>query len=261
MTFQEVGDGLAEWERLFCALGPEYRARFDAEHREDSGDKQGTHTDKMLQRWISRCLIPPRLQPLSLADVPSAFAGEDFKLPTGAVLRGSATAWLLGKAGEGPGLDAGRATATGLPGQWLHKAVLLLVDGYTRGADRPAVLVMLNGPTLDADQDVHLGGFGGARQTVYKIKTPGDDGITYKVAGHTHFAPSAFDALLNIGALEVADGVEAQAILAAPRHQRWAAAGGTIKTPAEATEAALGDEQQRKFYSRFLRMDFPPEES
>lgn len=252
LTFKEVGDGIAEWERLYAALGP----KFQAELQEESD----SHTDKMLQRWVNRCLIPPKFQAVSGSDVPGAFTGASLQLPAGSILRGSATAWLLGKPSEDPELDT--TSVNGLPGQYLHKAVLLLAREYDSCDKEPAMLVLLNGPQVGRVQTdaggVFFGGPGGGSvgNGVFEIKGE----VPYRFQGMAIFMPGSFEALLNVGALEVAKDVDVQDVLSQPRSERWAAAGGKITRLADAAEAELGDSQQQKWYRRFLDVDFPPED-
>ena len=97
-TADDVGDGIEMWERLYTALGPKYEqslADFNS-----TGDNE--HTDEMLRRWINRCLIPTRYSPERpesevVKGLQNALkSAKSGTLSHGTVLRGSATAWLLG---------------------------------------------------------------------------------------------------------------------------------------------------------------------
>lgn len=247
----EVGDGIEEWAELYAALGP----KFVAELERDRGDPLSQHTDEMLRRWINRCLIPPRL----LAPVAKGLLEGDpepLELPAGTILRGSATAWILGKPAERPGME----TKLPIPGQFLHKSVLYLVKDYSPNDTEAVLLVLLNGPRVgevQGDSEGDTGGiyFGGPTafgpRDVYELK--GD--IKFRFQGMIALKHQTLEELINLGALDVADEMDLGEVLASPSSSRWEAAGGRIDRLSEAAEARLGDVQRRLWYKRFLDID------
>lgn len=283
MDAGDVGDGLADWEQLYRALGPEFSRRLDGkasagEDGEEGGaagageDEEASvddasldeHTDEMLRRWINRCLIPPRLQakpefPSSPAALSAASSGtgSSVQLSAGTIIRGSATAWLLGKPAESPSVDASFSRQP--PGQYLHKAVLLLLRDYATSDPEPSLLVLVNGPKVGWVQNesdafnVYFGGphgFG-SNSGVFEMKGP----TPYRFQGMVSLAPGLLEELVEMGALEVATDMELDSVLAAPLESRWEVAGGRLETLEEASTARLGDLQRRKWYKRFLDLD------
>ena len=251
-TAQDVGDGIEMWERLYTALGPKYEqnlADFNS-----TGDNE--HTDEMLRRWINRCLIPQRYSPERRPEsevveglqkaMKSVQAGA---LTHGTVLRGSATAWLLGKPAEDVQFDLRRF----LPGQYFHKSVVLLIkpeesegEGPKRSPMQPSVamVALLNGPQLGREGGpVYWGGPQGPA-----IKLQGSD---EQFRGFTILYPGMLERLLELGAFEVTD-VDVREVVKVPVEERWEFAGGTIDSLADARSAQLGDVQREKWFKRFL---------
>jgi len=243
----DVGDGIAEWRQLYSALGPEFRAQV-----EGNASAEGEHTDEMLRRWVDRCLIPARHRPPEVG--PLAEEGGKLKLDAGTVLRGSPTSWLLGKPAERQSFDQSFA----VPGQYFHKAVLLLVRDYVRGDEEPSILVLLDGPAVgrspdDESIEVFFGGPSqlGNQGGVFEVKAK----KPFRFQGMVLLLPGVLEELLDLGAVEVAHGVDVQDVLSAPRGERWEAAGGQIAEFKDAATAQLGDVQKRMWYQRFLGID------
>jgi len=119
--------------------------------------------------------------------------------------------------------------------------------------------VLVNGPKVGEVQnsaatfDVYFGGPNGVGNaaSVYEMKGP----TPYRFQGMVLLQPGLLEELLEMGALEVAEGVELDDVLNEPLEKRWQVAGGRIETPEEAATARLGDLQRRKWYKRFLDLD------
>ncbi|CAE7366309.1 unnamed protein product [Symbiodinium natans] len=253
-TAEDVGDGIQMWERLYTVLGPTYEqslADFNS-----TGDND--HTDEMLRRWINRCLIPARYSPERLPEsevvkgLQNAMKSvQGGALNHGTVLRGSATAWLLGKPTEDVQFDLRRF----LPGQYFHKSVLLLIkpedsdrsEGLPKSPMQPSVamVALLNGPQLgrEGGGNVYWGGPQGPA-----IKLQGSD---EQFRGFTILYPGMLERLLELGAFEVTD-VDVREVVKVPVEERWQFAGGTIDSLADARSAQLGDVQRDKWFKRFL---------
>ncbi|CAE7375256.1 unnamed protein product [Symbiodinium sp. CCMP2456] len=246
-TADDVGDGIEMWERLYTALGPKYEqslADFNS-----TGDNE--HTDEMLRRWINRCLIPTRYSPERLPEsevvkglqnaLKSAKAGT---LSHGTVLRGSATAWLLGKPAEDTAFDLRRF----LPAQYFHKSVVVLIKPEeSERSERTgvAMVALLNGPPLGREKSgpVYWGGPQGP-----DIKLQGSD---EQFRGFTILFPGMLERLLELGAFEVTD-VDVREVVKVPVDERWQFAGGKIDSLADARSASLGDVQREKWFKRFI---------
>mmetsp|Transcript_99593 Transcript_99593/g.260171 ORF Transcript_99593/g.260171 Transcript_99593/m.260171 type:complete len:608 (-) Transcript_99593:20-1843(-) len=244
-TAREVGDGIAEWSRLYRALGP----RFVEELKNDTE----THTDEMLRRWVDACLIPPRYKPSERKQD----SDNDFDLlETGTLLRASAKDWVLGKPGYRMRMDT--LTADGVPCQYLHKAVLMLAKDYVPRSKDYALVILLNGPPVGRVEDkdrreVYFGGASsvGGNGNVFEVKGPEPQ----MLQGMVVVLPQVLEELIDAGALEVVEDVDLQEVLSVPRGERWTAAGGRIETLADAVEARLGDVQKKMWYKRFLGLD------
>lgn len=246
-TADDVGDGIEMWERLYTALGPKYEqslADFNS-----TGDNE--HTDEMLRRWINRCLIPTQYSPERLPEsevvkglqnaLKSAKAGT---LSHGTVLRGSATAWLLGKPAEDTAFDLRRF----LPAQYFHKSVVVLIKPEeSERSERTgvAMVALLNGPPLGREKSgpVYWGGPQGP-----DIKLQGSD---EQFRGFTILFPGMLERLLELGAFEVTD-VDVREVVKVPVDERWQFAGGRIDSLADARSANLGDVQREKWFKRFI---------
>jgi len=248
-TAGEVGDGLATWERLYSALGPKFQGSLT--EFKATGDSE--HTDEMLRRWINRCLIPNRYSPEKLpaarvAEIALNSTGSGSELKAGTILRGSPTAWILGKPAEHEMFETRRF----VPGQYFHKAVGLLIRDYDEGS--PALVALVNGPVVSEDSDGPL--LWGGPASTGEVRVNSGDGAV-RVSGFTLLLPGTLELLMDLGALEVAPGVDIETLLRAPVEERWQVAGGTIDTLADARTAQLGDVQRRKWYQRFLEIDVP----
>eukprot|EP00929_Paragymnodinium_shiwhaense_P042453 TRINITY_DN21966_c0_g2_i1.p1 TRINITY_DN21966_c0_g2~~TRINITY_DN21966_c0_g2_i1.p1 ORF type:complete len:604 (-),score=151.20 TRINITY_DN21966_c0_g2_i1:203-2014(-) len=256
MAAADVGDGLEDWTRLYRGLGKAFVEKLD-------GAFDDMHTDDMLRRWIDRQLIPAQFSDIvAEADVLEAVArrqaqteatvsAADGQIKSGTLIRGSASAWLLGRPDDRPLFQRME-----LPGQYLHKAVLLALNDANE--ESPCVLLLLNGPLTGTMRD-GKGGifFGGPNHLPMRedgiIEVAGEDGPC-RFRGVILFMPGVVQELLRSGALEMVDAKDADVkrVLAAPAHERWQLAGGTINGIRDAAEASLGDRQKRKWYKRFL---------
>lgn len=238
-TAREVGDGLDMWERLYSALGSDFQANLIT--FKSTGDSE--HTDEMLRRWIDRCLIPSRYSSENI--VTSGFVTSG-KLRGGVILRGSPTAWLLGRPAESALFDSRRFA----PGQYFHKSVALLVRDV--GEDDPALVMLLNGPVIgeDANGEVLWGGPANSGE----IRMDGGQ-HSLRVRGVTVLLPGTLELLLELGAFEIVDGVDIQAVLAAPPQERWHMTGGSISSIVEAQTSQFADVQRAKWFKRFLNVD------
>ncbi|CAK0834713.1 unnamed protein product, partial [Prorocentrum cordatum] len=239
VSLEDLGNGVREWQRLYAALGTQFEILSESE-----GGGAPSHGDEMLNAWTRRCLLQGPAAGAEPARARAALAGRQRR--TGALLRGSCTAWLLG----GPLSEAGRPLRRPLgfsPATYMHKAVLMLLREAREG--QQAVLALLNGPRVSADAF-----FGGTS------KVGGSDVLRVE-QGETSFpllrgvvvlAPGVLEELLAAGALEPSDA-SVQEVLDADIEARWAVAGGTVGSLAEARLAAAGDVQLRAWYGRFLQ--------
>lgn len=245
VTAADLGDGIEEWERLYAALGPKFQQRV-------RGVPLDGHTDEMLRRWIDRCLIPPWLKVVPVVEQAEAGNATDVQLPQGTLMRGSATAWLLGKPSEVDDMDPAKINR--LPSEYFHKGVFLLLRDYEQGDQELTLLVLLNGPPMGRPgSGVCFGGPSNLNQRglVYEIRGP----PVYRITGLVVLPPGQLELLLELGALEVVRGVELSDILSTPREDRWEAAGGRIRTVRDAVEAQLGDVQLQLWYKHFMDVD------
>lgn len=250
----DLGDGTGDWQRLYTALGPAFRERLgDARASQDDG-----HTDDMLRRWIDRCLVPlPLRAPAAqLAAASLVAAPEPVNLGAGTILRGSATAWLLGKPAEDEAFTSRRFP----PAQFLHKSVLMLLQEATQ--EEPSILGLLNGPKVGETSDGNevlfggLNGLGGNGQSTFEVA---DGEPPLRLHGFTLLMPGILGKLLRLGALEVVQGMSVDDLAKVPAAERWAAAGGRVSSLFEASAALSGDVQRRKWYSRMLGLDVETE--
>jgi len=256
-TAKDVGDGIEMWERLYKALGEKYQETLES--FVETGDND--HTDEMLRRWINRCLIPPKYSPERLPESKvveelqkTLKSPQNLELTQGTVLRGSATAWLLGKPAEDPHFDMKQF----LPGQYFHKSVVLLIKPDQ--SEQPdmrlpqqsiAMVTLLNGPQIGREKGgpVHWGGPQGS--TVIKVQGS-DESVQFR--GFTILFPGALERLLELGAFEVSEAGVLE-VLKAPMEERWEVAGGTIDSVSDAQSAQLGDVQRKKWFKRFLEFE------
>lgn len=248
VTAADVGDGIAHWEQLLAALEPQAQSKGLAEGPDDEGAAAveahvRVQVDGLLRRWIEQRLLPAP-PALELAPLPRT------ALRAGTVLRGSATAWLLGGP---PALLLPDGPWRISPAQYLHKAVLLLLEDYT--PDRSSTLVLLDGPKIG-----EISGGAGAVFFGGPTPTPPEVGGLLAVPGGgvwgcVELPPGLLTGLLVLGGFEVAEGVTLPEATAVPTEERWAAAGGRIRTLQDALTAAQGDEQRRRWYKSFLGLE------
>jgi len=244
VTAKEVQDGIAQWRKLYVALGDKFEKRL-ADARLTGDDE---HSDQMLHRWIERCLIPsePDLSPAAAARVAKLDS-----LQPGNVLRASPTSWLLGKPSEGEEFSLRRFR----PAQYLHKGVLLLLSNFDD--EESSVLALLNGPAIGNTNDGRDVTFGGMSQTgsfSNGVLEVGEEDVKACLAGQLLLGPGLLRKLVAFGALEVAEGVKLQDIISLPQEERWLAAGGRIESTEDAAVAAMGDVQLQKWYERFVNI-------
>lgn len=238
VSVADVGDGIVDWQRLLEALEGQAGS---SSHREGSAESQA-QTDAMLRRWIEQRLLPAPVS-FQLPGLPTA------RLRAGTVLRGSPVQWLLGAPPELMQEGVWRMR----PAQYLHKAVLLLLQDHD--SDLPSSLALLDGPKIGVLSggagDVFFGG---------PVPTPPDAGGLLAVPGggvwgRVELPPGLLELLIAVGALEVAEDFALPDATAAPAPERWAAVGGTIGTISDALTSAQGDAQRKKWYRTFLGLD------
>ncbi|CAJ1345371.1 unnamed protein product [Effrenium voratum] len=236
-TSNDVGDGLDMWERLYRALGPKYEQRLT--DFEATGENE--HADEMLRTWINRCLIPQQYNVEK--EVPE---GEESSLiPNGAVLRGSARHWLLGKPTEAKIFHP----QDFLPAQYFHKAVVLVIKNELSGV----LLALLNGPVVHTKSQITWGGPQGAGVT-YEVQDE-ENNLKGFFQGFTVLhGMGTLERLVELGALELTEA-SLQELLSVEPEERWRAAGGHLRTLRETELAQLGDKQRRKWFKRFLDLD------
>jgi len=234
-------DGVRHWSRLFKALRPSESEGLDAEEE--------AHNDEMVRRWVDLYLDPSKVSTQNKEEAGAA-PGAAQVLPKGTLLRGSATEWVLGRP---PGTWPTRAApdAWQLPGQYLHKGVLLLLAEC--GPGQGARLVLLNGPSIGEVTDGRSVRFGGLEDchSGSIISLPGGGPI----AGRFSLPPGELHALLRRGALAVVDGGSPEDVWSASPPQMWAAAGGRLESLAETSAALQGDRQRRKWYRALLGLE------
>lgn len=224
---ESTSDGIEYWQSFQDALQAKTAPGSVGEQR----------ADQALRRWIQQNLLKPP------ASAPSTQKAPALRLSAGTVLRGSASAWILG----GQTTWRPRRNAHSRPpAQYLHKAVLLTITDVAE--DEPAVLVILTGPQvgeLPNGGKVFFGGLVPSERQLLQISG------SY-IWGQVLLPPHMLQELLLKGALEIAHGVKIQEVMDAPLSNRWAVAGGRLESINDAAAALLGDEQQRHWYQRYL---------
>eukprot|EP00440_Ansanella_granifera_P047351 gb/GFBE01051282.1/.p1 GENE.gb/GFBE01051282.1/~~gb/GFBE01051282.1/.p1 ORF type:complete len:371 (+),score=89.30 gb/GFBE01051282.1/:1-1113(+) len=236
---ETLGDGTYHWKQLYQALRPDSADTLNSDEE--------AHNDEMIRRWVDtytgaeavkrkRAATPPQ-------EVSSLPQTDNVSLAYGTVLLGSATHWVLGRpAGTWP--SRLRPDPWLLPGQYLHRAVMLLVEESS--PQRTSTLVLLNGPQIGETREegsaVLFGGPGRASDARSVLPLPGGDAVIGKFS----LPAGVLQDLLKSGALSIAEGVELEEVLAAERSQRWAAAGGKLRTVKELAAAVQGDTQQKR---------------
>eukprot|EP00439_Symbiodinium_sp_Y106_P036269 s991_g4.t1 len=213
----------------------------------------------MIRLWVESYLRPP------------LFSNSDaysWKISAGRILRGSATKWLLGRPmktwpsrrkrkdpttrGTSPNFGNSQLGKDQwmVPGQYLHKAVLLLLSDCFPG--QPASLVLLNGPKIaymKEGQEVSFGGPGCVQEEARCLLTLPTGGA---IVGRFSLLPGVLHELLGSEAVSVAKDAQLEEVLSAPREERWVAAGGTLDSLSDVTLAMKGDRQLQKWYKEFL---------
>lgn len=237
--FQDrVGDGVHHWNQLYRALRPK---EFD-----ELDDEEESHNDVMIGRWIDAYLVKKTVEKSQRLPIL-----EDEALPAQTILRASATHWILGRpSASWP--SRSKVDPWQVPGQYLHKSVLLLRQSCTR--DQPSRLVILNGPKIAGSTSsggaVRFGGFERCDSNNL-VHTPGSDVI----AGSFSLPPGTLQELLDLNALQVVSDVDLDVLLGTESADMWQAAGGKLETLAEVSAAAQGDKQRRKWYRAFLELN------
>lgn len=229
----QFGDGIHHWNKIYSTLRPTELNELDPEEE--------LHNDEMIRRWIKAYLVKPIA--VGRQQTP---ASEDRVIPAGTILRGSATHWILGRP------DASWPSRTKvdpwqLPGQYMHKAVLMLRNDCT--SDQAPRLVLLNGPKISSTitgGDVRFGGVEACNAQNVLATTTSD-----MFAGSFSLPAGTLQELLKTGALHVAR-VFLDDVCSVEPNARWQAAGGTLETLTEVSAAAQGDRQQRKWYRAML---------
>ncbi|CAE8599802.1 unnamed protein product [Polarella glacialis] len=258
---ETVGDGIFHWQRLYEALRPGSTQSFD--HDEEA------HNDEMIRRWVelylnvgkatqSRTELPPAQSEAELrapgeGNAPSQSTAL---LRKGTLLRGSATKWLLGRpAATWPSRK--RTDAWTLPGQYLHKAVILLLEDAA--LEEPSTFVLLNGPKVGEmalKGDVLFGGVTGlSSRSILPISAGGPEAPEVLLLGRFTLPPSTLQDLLELGAVEVVEGVQLGDVLKASPEQRWQVVGGTLDSWKDVQVSRQGDRQRRKWLREVLGIE------
>jgi len=232
-----VGDGVHHWNQVYRALRPKEFDELDAEEE--------SHNDAMIGRWTDAYLVKKAAERSQLVPIL-----EDEAVPAETILRGSATHWILGRpSASWP--SRSKVDPWQIPGQYLHKSVLLLKTSCTR--NQPSTLVILNGPKIgstSAGGAVRFGGFERCDNNNL-LRTPGSNVI----AGCFSLPPGTLQELLDISALQIGSNVDLEAVLGTKSTDMWQAAGGKLETLADVTAATQGDKQRRKWYRSFLQLN------
>eukprot|EP00929_Paragymnodinium_shiwhaense_P106751 TRINITY_DN72408_c0_g1_i1.p1 TRINITY_DN72408_c0_g1~~TRINITY_DN72408_c0_g1_i1.p1 ORF type:complete len:518 (-),score=57.65 TRINITY_DN72408_c0_g1_i1:112-1665(-) len=211
MQATDIGSGLDRWLKLYNRV--EREIELDAASIDAL--VAGCHVDDLLNLWIERCLIPES-QEMS----ESRQRDEIPPLPAGTILRGSATAWALGKPAEDKVFSHFPPTSW-RPHQYLHKSVLLLLNAAADG--QRSLLVLLNGPTFRLNKEGQEVSLGGTREMKEgKMFGLGNEETgVLRVQGYVSFRPQILEKLVALDALQVASGVDITKMLATPKPKRW----------------------------------------
>jgi len=233
----KTGDGTQQWEQLF-----------KTSTRKDPGSAQNAADDAVLRHWID-CWRLLRSEVGSLRHS-STSASTTVK---GSILRCSATAWLLGRP---PQLPLEPEAVGGLrPAQYLHRAVLVLLDYNNEGS----TLLLLNGPKIgqmrDGSGEISFGGMSNPAVDDVTSAT----GLIFQVPGGyiwgcIHLPAGALEQYMQFGAMVMSDAT-LQDIMAVSEERRWEVAGGTIDSLKDVEIAALADAQRKKWYRTYLGVD------
>lgn len=223
-----LGDGVNAWWRLYETFRPNELKKVDREEE--------AHNSQMIRRWVDAYLKPREmLRSMSLHLVEA-----------GSILRGSATHWRLGRP-EGSWPSRNKDPWM-VPGQYLHKAVLVLLSDCT--PRDPAALVLLNGPCIGHTAEGHEVFFGGpGTGAEARCVVPLPRGA---VLGRFSLPPGVLHELLGNKAIEEAEHARMAQLMEMPRPERWLGAGGKLETLKEVKVSLEGDRQQRKWYKEYL---------
>jgi len=242
----QVGDGIHHWNMLYKSLRPKEFNELDPEEE--------SHNDEMIRLWIEAYLLPEALKTATRALLDNSTEGltPPKALAAGTIFRGSGTAWILGRpTGSWP--TRARPDAWQIPGQYMHKGVLLLLSACTR--DQPAALMLLNGPKIGSTSlgaDVHFGGPEG----INSLSIPASKSEV--IAGTFALPAGTLQQLLETGALSIANTTR-EDVFTTRHFERWQVAGGKLESLTEAMAAVQGDKQQAKWYRAILDLDLNSE--
>lgn len=235
-----IGDGIHHWNQLYKALRP------------DEADLLSTdddlHNDEMIRRWVQAYLRQVGSDDAG-ALPPATISLEQLELRAGMILRCSATKWVLGRP-DGTWPSRRNEDPWRLPGQYLHKAVVMLLEDSTH--DRPSKFVLLNGPSIGkvGSDVVQFGGVVGLNERKFLPLPSGGGRI-----GYFEFPAGVLQDLLLQDFLCVAKHLDCNAVMEVDVERRWELAGGTLNTMQDVASAAQGDKQARKWYRAILGVD------
>ncbi|CAK9020498.1 unnamed protein product, partial [Durusdinium trenchii] len=235
----DLGDGVQAWSRLYETLRLDCPRDLDGDRQpeESEDEEEEAHNSQMIRRWVDAYLRPP------LKEHPAPLTGT---VEAGSILRGSATAWALGRP-EGSWPSRSRDPWM-VPGQYLHKAVLVLLADCS--PTDPAPLVLLNGPCIGHTAEGHevfFGGPGVAQEARCVVPLPRG-----AVLGRFTLPPGVLHELLGSQALEEAKLARMGELMDLPRSERWLGAGGKLESLNAVKMSLEGDRQQKKWYKEYL---------
>lgn len=223
-----LGDGVNAWWRLYETFRPHELKNVDREEE--------AHNSQMIRRWVDAYLRPQKMQRSLALHLVEA----------GSILRGSATHWRLGRP-EGSWPSRNKDPWM-VPGQYLHKAVLVLLSDCT--PRDPAALVLLNGPLIGHTAEGHEVFFGGpGTGPEARCVVPLPRGA---VLGRFTLPPGVLHELLGNKAIQEAEHARMAQLMEMPKNERWLGAGGKLETLKEVKISLEGDRQQRKWYKEYL---------
>jgi len=225
---ESLGDGVNAWWRLYETFRPKELKEVDRQEEE--------HNSQMIRRWVDAYLRPQvKLPSMTLR-----------KVERGSILRGSATHWRLGRP-EGTWPSRSKDPWM-VPGQYLHKAVMVLLADS--GPGDPANLVLLNGPCIGHTAEGHEVFFGGpGTGPEARCVVPLPRGA---VLGRLTLPPGVLHELLAKKAVQEARHASMAQLMELPRSERWLGAGGKLETLRDVKICLEGDRQQKKWYKEYL---------
>lgn len=232
--FSELDIGQRQWQRLYSYVNSSVNNEVESVSVQDMA----------LEHWMQTLLSQSSLESSNRLAGGDATAMPE-AIAEGAIVRGSATQWLLGSPVQNSVVHAMRLQ----PAQYLHKSVLLLTEASEDGV----TFIMLNGPkvgrTRDPSQHVFFGGT--ARPSSDQLfSVPGG-----YITGCIKLPVRALAELIRIGALEIVDDVSLFAIFKVSPEERWEASGGKIETLREAATATLGDKLRTQWFESVVGSD------